>query len=249
MRRLRFLVSSGSLNAGAGSLVGLPDDEARHLAVTLRAQPGFAVQLFDGEGAEWSGEVVEASREGVRVRLLEPETAPVESPLRVTVYQSLSLDRVFEESIEPLTELGAAAIVPLLTERSRAGGRPPDAKRLARWRRIAAEACKLSFRRVIPVIGDPIAVSALGSDPSPAARSLQLDPEAAPGSLREALAGPPPGQVRLAIGPEGGFTPGEVAQLTGAGFAPVRLGPRVLRTQHAGAVALAIVLASWSDVG
>jgi 16S rRNA (uracil1498-N3)-methyltransferase len=216
--------------------------------VTLRAQPGLVVQIFDGEGAEWSGEVVEARRTSVRVRLLAPETAPVESPLEVVVYQSLSVDRVFEESIEPLVALGVSAIVPLHTERSRTGGRPPDPKRLARWRRIAAEACKLSFRRVIPDVGEPITVEGLAALPAGGARFL-LDPEAPAGSLRAAVAGPAPREAGLVIGPEGGFTAVETTCLTSAGFQPVRLGPRVLRTQHAGPAALAILLAAWSDVG
>jgi 16S rRNA (uracil1498-N3)-methyltransferase len=248
MRRLRFLVSPGALSAGAGAVVDLPDEEAHHLAVTLRAQPGFAVQLFDGAGAEWAGEVVEARRAGVRVRLVTPETEPVESPLRIVVYQSLSVDRVFEESIEPLTAMGAAAIVPLITERSRVGGRAPDAKRLARWRRIAAEACKLSFRRTIPPIEEPVAPSGIGPAP-PGTRRLVLDPDAQVGSLRALIANPAPAEVALAVGPEGGFTDAESERLRAAGFTPVRLGPRILRTQHAGPAALAILLCAWSDVG
>ena len=249
MRKLRFLVPPGSLAAGEGAIVALPEEEARHLAVTLRGEPGLGVSLFDGKGVEWNGEVVDAGRGRAHVRLLEAETSPVESPLRVTVYQSLSLDRVFEESIEPLTALGVAALVPLLAERSRGAGRAPDAKRLARWRRIACEACKLSFRRVVPEIGEPVAVDAVGTDASAGVLSVLLDPGAPPGALRALLAGPAPSSLRLAIGPEGGFTPGEVAALGRAGFLGVRLGPRVLRTQHAGSAAISVMLASWSDVG
>lgn len=249
MRKLRFLVPPGSLDSGAGAVVDLPEAEARHLAVTLRAQPGFLVQLFDGAGAGWSGEVVAARRASVRVRLLAPEAGPVESPLRVVVYQSLTVERVFEESIEPLTALGVAAIVPLMTERSRTGERPPDAKRLGRWRRIAAEACKLSFRRTVPVIGEPVAVSALAVLPAPGAARLLLDPDAPSGSLRASVAGPPPAEAWLAVGPEGGFTPEEVTVLISGMFDPVRLGPRILRTQHAGSAAVAIIMCAWSDLG
>src|SRR5262249_19791520 len=248
-RKLRFLVPPRSLDAGAGAVVDLPEDEARHLAVTLRAQPGFQVQVFDGAGAEWSGEVVEAHRAEVRVRLVAPVSVPIESLLRAVVYQSLTVERVFEESIEPLTALGVAAIVPLMTERSRTGARPPDAKRLGRWRRIAAEACKLSFRRTIPDIGRPVAVSALAALSAPGAVRLLLDPDSPPGSLRAGLAGPAPTEAWMAVGPEGGFTPGEIAELTGAGFAAVRLGPRILRTQHAGVAAVAILMNAWSDLG
>src|SRR5262245_34827318 len=248
MRRLRFLVAPGTLSAGAGAVVALPGDEARHLARTLRAQPGLDVQLFDGEGEEWTGVVVEATRGATRVRLVAREAAIVESPLRITVFQALSLERVFEESLEPLTALGVSAIVPLLTERSRAG-RQPDAKRLARWRRIAAEACKLSFRRVIPAIGEPVTVTDLAATSARDDVRLLLDPDAPAGSLRTLIATPAPPGVGLAVGPEGGFTTEETARLVQAGFAPVRLGPRVLRTQHAGAAAVAILLAAWSDVG
>jgi len=245
MRKLRFLVPPGALSRGAGAEVDLPEEEARHLAVTLRAQPGLQVFLFDGAGEEWKGEVVEATRKRASVRLREPETASVESPLRVVVFQAVSVARVFEESIEPLTALGVAAIVPLLTERSRT--RSPDAKRIGRWRRIAGEASKLSFRRIVPRIDEPIELSAI-APADPETRRLLLDPDATAGSFRAALTAPAPRSVELAAGPEGGFAPQEIEHLFSRDFVPVCLGPRILRTQLAAPAALSILMAAWSDM-
>jgi len=248
MRRLRFLVAPGALAEGRGSIVRLPEDEARHLRVTLRGRQGMEIYLFDGEGAEWRAEVEAVSAAEIRAVLLEAGTAAVDPPLEIVVLQAVSRDEAFESALEQMTCLGAASIVPLLVDRS-ASARPPNARRLARWRRIVREASKLSWRRTLPQVHDPAPVSELAVPGRPGSIDLLLDVGAPPGSLKAALAGPAPPSVRLAVGPEGGFTPAERCALLGAGFAAVSIGPRVLRTEHAGPAALALILAAWGDVG
>ena len=124
--------------------------------VTLRCGPGTTVYAFDGEGREWSAEVERVERSRVELVLREDQTFPVEPPLRSLVLQAVSLDSIFEESVDQMTALGVSVIVPLLVERSKTPRRPPDEKRLERWRRIAREASKLSWRRVVPVIERPV---------------------------------------------------------------------------------------------
>lgn len=249
VRRLRFLVPSGSFREGPGGHLALPYEEGRHVRVSLRGKPGLVVQLFDGEGKEYRAQVSAVTPTQVQVVLLGEESDPVEAPLPVIALQALSHDESFEHAVDQMATLGVSAIVPLLVERSKMGGRPPDAKRLMRWQRIAREACKLSWRRVVPRIEEPAAPAQVSALVSPGALPLLLDTESRAGSFRAVLEGPRPDLVILAIGPEGGFSEPERDDLLRAGFRPVSLGPRVLRTEHAGAAAISILLAAWGDMG
>jgi 16S rRNA (uracil1498-N3)-methyltransferase len=206
------------------------------------------ISLCDGEGEEWRAEVAAVAPGEVRAALLEPLTAPVEPPIELTVLQAVSRDESFEAALDQLTALGVSVVIPVLVERT-ATGRAPDARRLARWRRIARESSKLSWRRKVPKVEDPLPLAEAAAHDPARARGLLLDTGAPPGSLNELLRGPAPAAVLLAVGPEGGFSPAERTALIAAGFAPVSLGPRVLRTEHAGAAAAVLVLAAWGDAG
>lgn len=249
MRRLRFLVSPADLEAGPGSLVVLPPEEGRHLRVSLRGRPGAEIHVFDGCGRGFRARIVSLSSERVELSLVAEETDPVEAPLTLVLLQALTRDEAFESAVDQATALGVSSIVPLLTERGRTGGRAPDARRLERWRRIAQEAAKLSWRRKAATIEDPIPVEFVTAVDSPGSIGLVLDTEAPHGSLRSVLDGPPPLQARIAAGPEGGFSAGERDALVRARFAPVSLGPRILRTEHAGCAALTVLLNRWGDLG
>jgi 16S rRNA (uracil1498-N3)-methyltransferase len=249
MRRLRFLVAPGALDAGRGARVPLPSEEAHHLRASLRASAGTPIHLFDGAGTEYRAEVREVTAGLVEAVLLEQEVGRVESPLRIVLYQALTREESFERALGQATELGVAAIVPLLAERSLHAGRDAGARRSARWARIAGEAAKLSWRRVVPSIGRPVEISAIPPASEPGVVGIALYPEAPAGSFRKALEAPPPREVGLAVGPEGGFSPGEIEQLTAGGYAVASLGPRVLRTEHAGPAAIAAILARWGDLG
>ena len=246
MRRLRFLVDPGALDGGAGTVVRLPEEEGRHFRVTLRGRPGMDVHVFDGRGRGFEGRIESALPEGVMVTLLAEERESVEPPLEVELLQAYSRDDAFEAVIDHATALGVSSIVPLLVARTQSGGRPPDARRLARFERIAREAAKLSWRRVVPRIHAPIAVGEIGLAGS---LDLWLDPGAAGGSFVRAIEGAARPFVRIAVGPEGGCSDEEGARLRACGFLAVALGPRILRTEHAGPAALAVVMSRWGDLG
>lgn len=249
MRKLRFLVPPGSFREGPGAHVPLPYEEGRHVRVSLRGKPGMIVQLFDGDGKEYRAQISSVTPTQVQVVLLGEESDPVESPLKVVALQAVSHDESFEHAVDQMTTLGVFSIVPLLVERSKMGGRPPDAKRLMRWQRIAREACKLSWRRSVPRIEEPMATSEVASRVVPGALALVLDTEPHAAPMGAVVAEPAPDSVVLAIGPEGGFTDVERDDLIRAGFLPISLGPRVLRTEHAGSAAMSILLAAWGDMG
>src|SRR5262249_20625125 len=174
---------------------------------------------------------------------------PTESPLRLTLAQGMAKGDKLESIIRMATELGATAIVPLATARTvltieRGGG----ASRLARWRRVAQEAAKQSGRSVVPDVTLPQTLEAWL-----AAREttdvLVCLWEGAEAPLVSRLPKPPVAHVTLVVGPEGGLEPGEAQTLEKAGAIVGNLGSRILRTETAGPVGLALLQERYGDLG
>jgi 16S rRNA (uracil1498-N3)-methyltransferase len=227
-----------------GSEIDLSPDESHHVSRVLRLRQGDALRVFDGAGREWEGEVVRSGKAGVRVRVGVEIEDVVESPLPVVVYQALGrLDRM-DWVVQKATEAGAGAVCYFASERSESARGAPG--RVERWRRIALEACKQSGRRVVPRVE---LIDAIPGRIPDSALGLLLDPHEDSKPVAGALAGDRPSEVRIAVGPEGGFSPGERRTLVDGGWSAVGLGPRTLRTETAGLVACAIVLHTWSDLG
>jgi len=202
---------------------------------------GASVQLFDGSGREYRGELVEVGKKQVTVELNEALPGLPEPGLRIHLGQGLSRGERMDWAIQKATELGAVEITPIITERCEVRLKDERAdKRLAHWRQIAVSACEQCGRSVIPTIHPPsplqewLAVEA--------ELKLVLHPVAEPLSAHQR-----PATLAFLIGPEGGLNNAEVEQARGAGFQPARLGPRVLRTETAPVVALSIAQQLWGD--
>jgi 16S rRNA (uracil1498-N3)-methyltransferase len=229
----------------AGAEIALPAGAAHHALHVLRLKAGDAVTLFDGAGGEYAGQLAQASPRAIAVRILERRAIERESPLAVTLVQGLAAADRMDYAVQKAVELGAAAIAPVMTARSVAR---LDAARAARraehWRQIAIAACEQSGRNRLPQVHVPRALAAWLRAASTAQLRVLLAPDAA-GSLGDLPK--PAGAIELLIGPEGGFTAEESAAALAAGFRAVRLGPRILRTETAGAAMLAAMNALWGD--
>jgi 16S rRNA (uracil1498-N3)-methyltransferase len=149
-------------------------------------------------------------------------------------------------TVQKATELGVCMIAPVLTARSvvRLDARQAEAK-LRHWQGIVIAACEQSGRSVVPELRPPEPLRAWLARPTGAVLRLVLDADA---GVELAAMPAPAGAVELLIGPEGGFDDDEVATARSAGFRPARLGPRVLRTETAGIVALAVLQSHWGDM-
>ncbi len=225
---------------GALSTVELPQAAAHHAARVLRLDDGEAVVLFDGRGGEYEARLELRGGGRVFARTGEHRALERESPLAVTLVQAVSSADRMDFTVQKAVELGVGAIHPVLSARSvvRLDGER-GAKKLAHWRRIAVAACEQCGRNRVPEIAAPVALEAYRA---PAGTKILLAPS---GSTK--LAGLAKGPVILAVGPEGGFSPEEEQGLLRAGFSPVRLGPRVLRTETAALAALAALNALAGD--
>ncbi len=221
--------------------IRLGDDEAHHVARVLRLRTGDRVGIFDGAGNEWDAVLVEVDGRRVVARLGGPRLDPVEPDLEVSLFQSLCRADRFEWVLQKGTEIGVGTFRPVIAAGSERV-RPSDNRR-ARWERIVVEACKQSGRRRIPAIEEPIPVG----EARPSGAGWVLDGPSAP-PLAAAL-GERPASVSILVGPESGLSGDEIGLLGDRGWIRVSLGPRVLRTETAGAVATALALHAWADLG
>jgi 16S rRNA (uracil1498-N3)-methyltransferase len=222
----------------AGATVRLERDEAHHLRRVLRLAPGEAVSLFDGRGAHWRATVLD----GDAVRLDAPLEERVDAPIRIELYQGLCRPEKMDWLVQKTTEIGVAAIYPLPMARS--GKHGCTDRRLARWRKLAIEACKQCGRSLLPEITPVAALPP--ADPGASAFLLDArDGTPSIGSIPPAQ----PERFRLAVGPAGGMTDAELDAAVAAGWRPAGLGPRVLRTETAGIVAATLLLHRFGDLG
>lgn len=237
-----------AIGGQAGQVVDLPEGESHHLLRVLRLKPGAAVTVFDKDGRQWAARVegrVEgapaAGAEGApteiaQVILVEPETSPAIDGPEVSIAAALLKRRAMDWMIEKLSELSVSTLQPLVTRRTvvepprAAEGRAP-----VRWERLAVAAAKQCGRPV------PLAFS----HPTPLAAWLRRERPRVLACFAHGGDGSEPlGQwlgdragmglpVVVAVGPEGGWTPGEVEAFKAAGFSGVSLGPLVLRAETA----------------
>ena len=241
--RIARFYTDAALRAGAATQ--LPEEAAHHAVHVLRLRAGEALTLFNGHGGEYAGRVAAIERVRVTVDVLAHRAIERESPLAITLVQGVSASEKMDFTVQKATELGVAALQPVLATRStgRVGGERAAHKR-AHWQRVAIAACEQCGRNRVPEILAPVPLEAYCRKTA-AAGALLLSPEAQLG-LREAAA-TLQGAATLAAGPEAGFTAAEEAMLAQAGFVPVRLGPRVLRTETAALAALAALNALAGD--
>jgi 16S rRNA (uracil1498-N3)-methyltransferase len=213
----------------------LPPGAARHVQVR-RLQPGDDLVLFDGQGGEWTARVRAMGRQSVQVQLLTHAAVDRELPMPVTVAVGMPANERMDWLVEKATELGVAALQPLLCERSvlRLDGERA-VRKCEHWQAQAVAAAEQCGRTRVPVVL-PVRRLAdwLPAPGLPGTRWL-LSPLAA-----QPLQRPPPGPpVVVLSGPEGGLSPAEEDAARAAGFLAVQLGPRVLRAETAPLAALA----------
>lgn len=223
----------------------LEGEAARHLAGPLRVRPGELIRVVDDSGEEHGVRVAAVDRAQVAGAIVWSRPAGGEPRLRVEVIQAMI--REIDEAIAGLAEVGAAAILPVLADRSIS--RPSQeraAARARRWDQIAREAAELAHRAAIPTVHPTTDLGRAVTGLPKATRILVCVTDG-----EVALAGldvDPTRPAAVVIGPEGGLDTVEVAMLQQAGAEMVHLGPRVLPSRRAGMLAVGLLLARAGDL-
>jgi len=214
--------------------LALPEDAARHVQVR-RLQPGDALRLFDGRGGEWAAQVTRMGKRDVDVRVGAHEAIERELPFQLEIALGMPTNERMDALVEKATELGAAVIQPLQTERSvlRLEGERA-ARRVAHWQAVAVGAAEQSGRTRVPVVAPVRGVAAWLAalpDDGHAGRFVMSTGGAPP--LARAVAPAAAGRWLALSGPEGGLAADEEAAAVARGFARVSLGRLVLRADTA----------------
>jgi len=240
--RIPRIYCPGTLQAGR--LITLPHSAARHTRKVLRLRAGDRLRVFDGAGHEH--EAVLASDGKDTAARIGAALKPVsESRLSLTLVQGISRGERMDMVVQKATELGVTRIVPVLTARSVVRlSRDRAEQRREHWRAIAASACEQCGRSVLPDVAVPRTLDEALADERCA--GLRLMPSAGADLALSAIR-PDSAEFCLLIGPEGGLDADEENRAASVGFLPVSMGPRVLRTETAALVALAVCQTLWGD--
>ncbi len=233
------------IELSAGAECVLPIIAARHVRDVLRLERDAELVLFNGHGGEFEARLLAVSRGEVRAVLGPWRAGIVESPLAVTLVQSISRGERMDYTIQKAVELGVRHIVPVTSSRTVVRLDPArEEKRLDHWRGIVRHAAEQSGRSVLPSIDTVLSLSAWLATAA-SLRAYLLDPFAADSLAAQSTSA---NEVAIVAGPEGGFSSDEREQMAHAGVIPVRLGPRILRTETAALCALTIMQARWGDL-
>jgi 16S rRNA (uracil1498-N3)-methyltransferase len=214
-------------------------NELHHMIHVLRLQVGEMVEVFDGSGKAYLAEISDIQRKSACLRIKESLDRRSESFLTITLLQSsLKMDRM-EWIIQKTTELGVFEIQPIASLRS-VIQKDAMEKRRKRWQRIANEAAKQSTRLQSPRILDPLDFEKV-PDLKPGEFGILLHSSESSRTLSQIGEELDEKKILIMVGPEGGWDPLEVALAQRKGFVPVSLGPRILRSETAGIVAVALI--------
>jgi 16S rRNA (uracil1498-N3)-methyltransferase len=225
-----------------GQELALSPADSHHLTRVVRRRPGDEVELIDGGGRLWPAVVVEAGPRA-RVRVSEPRPGP--PPSAVSLYQALAEWSRLDMVVEKASELGVEEVTLVVSERVRRVPEP-DAWRRRRERlgRVAEAAARQSGQGRLPRVRGLVRFPDVVAE-IPTGEGYLIDPrgEASLPSALQARGGAPE-RVALVVGPDAGFSDGEVADARRGGLAVCRLGPAVLRSETAALVAVALAMAA-----
>jgi 16S rRNA (uracil1498-N3)-methyltransferase len=225
----------------------LPADESHHCVNVLRLEAGERISVFDGAGREASGTIVEARAKGVVLKISGTAKTPP-PPCAIVLVQAVPKGKNMDLIVQKAVELGASQIAPILSDRTVVQLEAAElAKKREKWQAVALEACKQCGQNHLPKVGNPASPKDFleHSDRNELMLIASLQPDARP--LKAILAefqavhSHLPRSVTVLVGPEGDFTPAELALAKTNGCIPMTLGPIILRTETAAIYCLSVL--------
>ncbi len=226
----------------------LTTEDAKHALTVLRLKTGSRIEIILS-CRRWEAEISCADSHHVSARILSPLPS-TEPCLSITLFQGLPKADKMDLIVQKSTELGVTRIVPVCMRRCIVKSEPKDMlRKVDRWRKIAREAGKQSGRCIIPEISEPVMLHRLADSVVLPVRNVVPWEEASGlGPLAFRNASPSPPSLGILIGPEGGIEKDEIDTLRLAGFEPITLGKRILRTETAGIAAIAAFMSIYGEM-
>ena len=246
----RFYIEPQDWNGGSPALTGA---EAHHARDVLRLRVGDQAILFDGHGHEVMAEISEIGRREMRLRVLEEREARPQ-PCRITLAQAIPKGKNMDLIVQKSVELGAAEIVPVISERTVVSlDKEEAASKQAKWQQVVIEACKQCGQNWMPHVAQPRTLKEFLQGQTSDIRSQRSEMRLVASTQTESLhlkeilrrfedtheARPP--RVTILIGPEGDFTPAEYGEASQAGFQRITLGAIILRVETAAIFCLSVL--------
>ncbi len=242
----RFFVNNDAIK---GDMVEITAKDFNHISHALRLQPGDIIIVNNGDGLDYTVSLNKFSKSAIIGEIIKKEINKNEAEVNITLAQAIPKNRNMELVIQKCTEIGVKDIIPLQTERTivQLSGKKKD-KRLKRWQRIAREAAKQSERGIIPEVRDIHSIAKIKSIKDDYDLVLVCWTGEKESNLKKIISelAVKPENILITVGPEGGFTSQEVAQIAGK---TITMGPRILRTETAGLVALTMVMYELGEMG
>src|ERR1044072_503556 len=251
MTRRRFYAPRLAFSPDEKSVV-LDKDETLHLRDVLRMHPGDEVFVFDVTGREFRCTVAAVDRNSSDLAIFsEVEPARPESPLNLSLAVALLKHEKFDLVVQKATELGVNPIIPVTSDRADVRPRADEqaGKRVSRWQRIALEAAKQSGRARVPEVTAPVSLADFTHHKAEADLALMFAERAGQslGKICEGVANPLASLVAL-VGPEGGWTDGEIETARESGWGIVTLGGRIMRAETAAIAVIALLQHRFGDL-
>ena len=223
----------------------LTPEAGQHVAVVLRMQVGDALTLFNGRNFEFQSTITRVKKKQVFVSLTSRIEVNRESPLSIHLGQALSKGDRMEWVVQKAAELGVASISPLITERCAVRlDQERMLKKTQQWQAIVIAACEQCGRNTIPVVHPPINLGHFLQSLTLDAKYI-LHTQGAKSWRDYSFCN---GELALLIGPEGGFSEGDISLASRYQCEPLSLGPRILRTETAAISALSLLQAIGGDL-
>jgi len=244
----KFFVSKDNIVENKCTIKG---DDVKHIYKVLRLKEGEKISINNCEGKEYIGKLIDINKKEVIIDILEEVELNNESNINVHLFQGMPKSTKMDLIAQKNTELGIMSITPIITERVVVKN-DSEFKKVDRWNRIALEACKQSKRSLIPTINTPIEFKEL------LIKIKDMDLIVVPYENKEGygikklindVRNTEVKNIAIIIGPEGGFEEEEILKLEEIGAHIVTLGPRILRTETAGFVALSLLMYELGDLG
>ena len=225
----------------------LSNEAHQHLAKVLRAKVDDEINLFNGDGFDYPAQISAITKKSTQVEVLAKQSNQLEADLDVHLLQAISRSDRMDFVVQKATELGVKTITPVISERSNIKQKHEHlVKKQQHWQKVAISACEQCGRSVVPEIKPVRTINELIT--AQLSGFVLVTPTA--NSLSDNINHPQPHDngINLLVGPEGGLSPTEISKAINAGLKPLTLGPRVLRTETATIVGLAVLGMNFGDL-